>query len=139
MSNLDVTETFPVDSYGLGEPQPYPYGPPEEYPRNASSNALASSQVGFAGQGRLYGFSVSSTRASGQFVQLFDASAVPANGAIPILSLNIATGTSIAVDFGSEGRWMRIGVVVANSTTQGSLTLGSADCLFDVQYLPQVI
>jgi len=135
----NFVETFTSKSYGLGLPNPYPYGVPEELPRNASSTALASSIVAFVGQGRLFGFSVSSTRASSQFIQLFDLGALPSNGAIPVLSLNVATGTSIAVDFGSEGRWGRIGCVIANSTTQGSLTLGSADCLFDVQYLPQVI
>lgn len=133
------TETFETQSYGLGTPNPYPFGVPEELPRNAFTPALASSLVAFTGQGRLIGFTASSTRGTGQFVQLFNAYSLPSNGAIPLLSIDIASATAKGVAFDPYGRWMTIGCVIANSTTQGSLTIGSADCLFDVQYLPQVI
>ena len=134
-----VPETIVTASYGLGYPQPYPWGLPEELPRNAFTPALASSLVAFSGQGRVMGISVSSTRASGQFIQVFNATAVPSNGAIPLISFDIATVTAKGVAFTPGGRWFTSGCVVCNSTTQGSLTLGSADCLFDVQYIPQVI
>ena len=126
-------------AYGLALPQPYIASWPEELPRSDNTPALASSIVAMVGQGRLIGFTVSSTRASSQFVQLFDSGALPADGAVPILSIDIATVVSKGVYFGSDGRWMRQGIVICNSTTQGSKTIGSADCLFDVQYVPQVI
>jgi len=132
-------ETITTTAYGLAVPNPYPYGVPEELPRNAATTALSASIVAFTGQGRLMGFSVSSTRASGQFIQLFNASTLPADGAIPLVSIDIATVTAKGVAFDPSGRWMTIGCVICNSTTQGSKTLGSADCLFDVQYIPQVI
>jgi hypothetical protein len=133
------TETFETQSYGLGYPQPYPFGIPEVLPRNATSLALENSHVVFSGQGRVLGLTVSSTRGSGQFFQLFDATALPANGAIPLISVDIASVTAKGVAFDPYGRWFDRGCVIANSTTQGSLTVGSADCLFDVQYIPQVI
>lgn len=74
-------------------------------PRNANSFALANSLTVFQGPGRLFGFTVSSTRTSGQFIQVHDASAVPANGAVPLLSIDIATVVSKGVYFGSFGRW----------------------------------
>jgi hypothetical protein len=120
-------------------PQPYLSSWPEELPRNAASPALASSIVAMVGAGRLLGFSVSNTKVSSQFIQVFDLGALPTNGAIPVQSIDIATVVAKAVSFAYDGRWMTRGIVIANSSTQGSLTLGSADCLFDVQYVPQVI
>jgi hypothetical protein len=133
------TETFETQSYGLGYPQPYPFGIPEVLPRNATSLALEASHVVFSGQGRVLGLTVSSTRGSGQFIQIFDAISLPTTGAIPLVSVDIASATAKGVAFDPYGRWFDRGCVVSNSTTQGSLTIGSADCLFDVQFIPQVI
>jgi hypothetical protein len=108
---------------------------PQQFPRNSFSNALENSHVVTAGEGRLYGFTVSSTRASGQFIQVFDASVLPADGAIPLLSIDIATVTAKGVSWGITGRWFYRGIILCNSTTQGSKTIGAADCLFDAQYL----
>jgi hypothetical protein len=127
------------ESYGIGLPQPYPTGVPEEQPRNANTNALSSSLVVFSGQGRLMGWAASSTKASGQFILMFDANSVPATGAVPIMSVDIATATAKGAAYTPGGRWFRQGCVLVNSTTQGSLTIGAADCLFDAQYVPQVI
>jgi hypothetical protein len=85
------------------------------------------------------GFSVSNTKTGSQFVQVFDSSTLPADGAIPLISIDIATATAKTLSFTPGGRWFTRGCVVCNSSTQGSKTLGSADCLFDAQYIPQVI
>lgn len=131
--------TLDTNVYGLPLPQPYLASWPEELPRNATSNGLANSILAMTGQGRLVGFTASSTRVSGQFIQLFDLAAVPATGAVPVVSVDIATVTAKGVNWGPDGRWMREGIVLANSTTQATLTPGAADTLFDVQYVPQVI
>lgn len=104
-------------------------------PRNKTSPALAASLVVKPNQGKLYGFSVSNTKASAQFYQLFDAASVPADNAIPIISFSVASGQSAGVYFGSTGRAFEQGIVLCNSSTQGSKTIGSADSLFDAQYL----
>lgn len=137
MSNL--VETFENQSYGLGTPQPYPFGLPEELPKSANTNALSASLVAFTGQGRLLAITVSSTKGSGQFIQLFDATTLPADTAVPIISIDIATVVAKVITFDPYGRWMLRGCVVCNSSTQGTKTIGAADCLFDVQYVPQVI
>lgn len=138
MSNPTIT--YENTSVGLGYVQPYPFlGIPEELPRNAFTPAVANSLVAFTGQGRVLGISISSTRASSQFIQVFNASSVPADGAVPLISIDIATVVAKAIAFDPYGRWFTIGCVVCNSSTQGTKTIGSADCLFDVQYIPQVI
>ena len=139
MSSTFPVETFETTSYGLGLPNPYPFGVPEELPRNAVSTALSNSIVAFTGQGRLLGFTVSSTKGSGQFIQLFNLAVLPGSGAVPSFTMDIATVSTKGVAFDPYGRWMTVGCVIVNSTTQASFTAGSADCLFDVQYIPQVI
>jgi hypothetical protein len=108
---------------------------PEQTPLNSFSNGLEASHVVCAGECRLFGFTVSSTKGAGQFIQLFDARELPADGAVPIISIDIATVTAKGINFGPIGRWHFRGVVLCNSTTQGTKTLGAADCLFDAQYL----
>jgi len=126
-------------AYGLALPQWYPYGLPEMLPDNAFNPALASSLVVFSGQCRVMGVSFTSTKGSSQFIQIFDASSVPADGAIPLISMAVSLTSNGGVSFTPGGRWFTRGCVVCNSSTQGSKTIGSADCLFDAQYIPQVI
>jgi hypothetical protein len=108
---------------------------PQQFPRNSFSNGLEASHIVSAGEGRLFGFIVSSTKGSGQFIQVFDAQTLPADGAVPLISIDIATVTAKALTFGTTGRWFYRGIILCNSTTQGSKTIGAADCLFDAQYL----
>lgn len=133
------TETFETQSYGLGLPNPYPFGVPEGLPLSATTPALTASLAVFIGQGRLLGISVSNTKTSAQFIQVFDASSLPADNAVPLISVDIATVIAKAIAFDPYGRWFEQGCFVCNSSTQGTKTLGSADCLFDAQYIPQVI
>jgi len=141
MSDWFPTEVEKNDpaTYGLALPQPYPYGVPEELPRSAVNVALAASFVAVSGAGRLIGATLTNTKISAQFVLLFDSSTVPADTAVPILAVNVPATTSVAVYFGSVGPWFDRGVVWSNSSTMGTKTIGSADCLFDTQYIPQAI
>ena len=68
-----------------------------------------------------------------QFIQLFDAIAVPAEGAIPKLPVPIAADSVFGMYWGEEGRYFPTGLVLCNSSTANIKTLGSADCWFDVQ------
>lgn len=118
------------------------YGPSTErleggwyrWPPNATTPALSKSIVVKSGAGRLYGFTATSTNVAAQFILVFDASALPANATVPLFSFNVAAASPAGGYWGSVGRWFDRGIVLANSTTQGSLTLGAADCLFDVQF-----
>jgi len=109
--------------------------PPYRWPENASSTALSKSIVLPGGALRLYGFTATSTNVAAQFILVFDARDVPANTTVPLFALNVAAASSAAAYFGSVGRSFDFGIVLCTSTTQGSLTLGAADTLFDVQYV----
>jgi hypothetical protein len=107
---------------------------PRSFPLNATSPALAASMVAKAGEGKLFGFTVSSTNAVAQFVLCFDAITVPAAGAVPLFAFPIAGSNIVSAYYGSTGRWFDRGIVLCNSSTFVTLTIGTADCLFDVQY-----
>jgi hypothetical protein len=104
-------------------------------PLNAFTRALANSLVVKRTQGKLYGLTVSSTNAAAQFCQVFDALGVPADASVPLISFSVPAGTAVGLYFGSVGRAFEQGIVVCNSSTQGSKTIGAADCLFDAQYV----
>jgi hypothetical protein len=111
------------------------FPPPYRLPNNATTPVLSKSLVAAVGTCRLYGFTVTSSNVSAQFVLVFDLVALPANGTLPLFAVNVAAASSAGLYYGSMGRTFDRGIVLANSTTQVTLTLGAADTLFDVQYI----
>lgn len=103
-------------------------------PLNYASRALASSAVVKTGPGYLYGMTVTNTSASSQYLLLFDATAVPADGAIPILAKSLAANDATGFAW-LPARTFLTGLVVCNSSTNTSKTIGSANCFFDVQFV----
>ena len=97
------------------------------------TSALANSVV-IPGQVLLYGFTMSSTNVGAQFVQMFDAQGVPANGTVPIIFAPVSANDQVSGYYGSRGRRFTGGIVLCNSTSAGTKTIGAKDCLFDVQY-----
>jgi hypothetical protein len=109
----------------------------EEYaalPLNVHSNALAASLEVKTGTGRLYGFSVLSTSASDQYVQVHDAQTLPGDGAVPVAVFLVSAGTDKELLW-IPGRTFLYGCFLCNSSTVATKTIGSADCFFDVQYI----
>jgi hypothetical protein len=102
---------------------------------NASTTAAAASLVVKASSGVLMGMSVTNNNNAAQYIQIHDAAALPTDGAVPALSLTVPATTSFGIDFGTTGRSFVNGIVVCNSSTFATKTIGSANCWFDVQYL----
>lgn len=122
--------------------QPRGFLPPwaDEQPYNSTATGYTNTLQVFSGQGRLFGINGYSSRASTQFILVIDSSGLPANGAasvvvIPVTSSATAGGGLFSAYFGPMGRWFRQGCWVLNSSTSPTLTLGSADTLFDAQFL----
>lgn len=97
----------------------------------ASSTAYATSLVGKASAGTLFAVSIYNSSTSAQFYQLHDAASLPANTAVPKSIIRIPAQGTGGWDFGLRGRPFATGIVIANSSTGPTLTVGSADSYFD--------
>ena len=100
-------------------------------PHGVSVVAFAASLVAKSGPSLCYGLTGYNSGPA-QWIQVFDAATLPANGAVPVTILVVPLGENFSLDYGSEGRAFERGVVVCNSSTGPTKTLGSADCWFDV-------
>lgn len=102
-------------------------------PRNFSPATLRASIV-IPGHLVVYGFTVYSTKGTAQFLNLFDQSTLPADTAVPVFSWPIAANSGVGFSWAPQGRNCPSGLVLCNSSTDASKTIGAADTLFDVQY-----
>ena len=103
-------------------------------PLNNTNPALAASRVIKTGPGILYGITVTNTKASAQYFQVFDATALPADGAVPLISKSMVASDATGFNW-IPGRTFLSGIVVCNSSTIATKTIGSADCIFDAQFI----
>ncbi len=101
--------------------------------KNANSRAVANSLIVSQSPSLLCGFTVSSIAA--QFIQIYDASAVPAEATVPLIVFSVPATSVLPVAFVPYPRSFRNGIVICNSSTQHTKTIGSADCIFDVQFV----
>jgi hypothetical protein len=101
---------------------------------NSTVAAYVASKVVKASPGTLYGFSGYNSRTSAQFIQLHDAASLPADAAVPVLTFTVPASSNFSVDFGTTGRPFTVGIVICNSSTGPTKTVGTTDCWFDAQY-----
>ena len=101
---------------------------------SATTTALAASLVVKAKAGTLYGLTGDNNKSSEQFIQIHDAASPPADPAVPKIVFRVPAAKSFSLDY-NEGREFQVGIVVSNSSTEATKTIGSADCWFDVQYI----
>lgn len=102
---------------------------------NYTSAAYEASAVIKQDAGVLYGLSGYNSKTSAQFIQVFDAATLPADGAAPKLLLRVAADSSFSIGYDELGRHFKAGMVICNSTTGQTKTIGAADCWFDVQFV----
>jgi len=102
-------------------------------PLNYSTGALAASIL-VPGRIVVYGFTVYSSKASAQWLQVFDADKLPAEGAVPLFVWNLAAHIGVGFGWQPNGRQFQTGLVLCNSSTETTKTIGSADTFFDVQF-----
>jgi len=102
-------------------------------PLSANPGKLASS-FSVSGGLRVYGFSVYSSNVAAQFILVFDKSGLPADASLPLYTIPVAATTLVSDYFGPMGRVFTQGLVLCNSSTGTTKTIGAADCFFDVRY-----
>lgn len=101
---------------------------------NKGTSAYAASLVVKNAKGKLYGFTVYNSGAA-QFIQIHDATALPANTAVPLMVFAVGAASNLPIDFGVHGLQLVNGIVIANSTTGPTLTTGAADCFISGQFI----
>ena len=105
----------------------------ELLPNNISATKLTNAIV-VPGAHELYGFMVSNTNASSQFIQVFDLASLPADGTVPSILFQVSGSSDKGVQW-LPARKLLQGLVMCNSSTAGTKTIGASDCFFDIQYL----
>jgi hypothetical protein len=102
-------------------------------PLNFSVGKLANSVV-VPGRIVVYGFTAYSSSAAAQWVQVYDANTVPAESSVPLFVWNLAAHSGVGFGWQPNGRQFQTGLVLCNSSTEATKTIGSVDTFFDVQF-----
>lgn len=95
-----------------------------------NSSAYEASHVLKASAGTLVSVIGYNSKASAQFIQLYNSATVPADTAVPVCTINVAASSNFSVDVPITGMPFTTGIAVANSSTGPTKTVGSADCFF---------
>lgn len=94
-----------------------------------STTAAAASLVVKSGKGRLIALYAYNAKGSAQFIQVHDSAALPDEAAVPILTQTVATVANMTpIQIPEGGIPFVNGLVVCNSSTAATKTIGSADC-----------
>ena len=95
-----------------------------------STTAAASSLVVSKNPAKLFKIIGFNDKASAQYIQVHDAASLPANTAVPKLVITAGADSNFEIDLGDNGCVFETGIVICNSSTMATKTLGSADCFF---------
>jgi hypothetical protein len=100
------------------------------------TTAYAASLVVHPGPARLFKISGYSSNVGAQFIQVHDAASLPADAAVPEVVRRVGATSDFEYDFGDGGRRFENGIVICNSSTGPTKTIGSADCWFEATFRP---
>ncbi len=101
--------------------------------RNSNTVAYAASLVISSNPAKLHKVTGYNSLASAQFIQLHDAAALPVDTAVPKVVIAAAASSNFTIDFGKTGRNFATGIVLCNSWTGPTKTIGAANLWVDAQ------
>lgn len=70
------------------------------------------------------------SKTSAQFIQVHNAAALPADAAAPSYTFTVPAQSNFSLDIPITGAPFTLGIVVCNSSTGPTKTIGGADCWF---------
>lgn len=103
-------------------------------PFSFNPGAAVASAIVKANPGALFGWTITNTNAAARYIQFFDSVTVPADTAVPLISILVAIGATSLVSLNRPRVFLK-GIVVCNSSTGASKTIGAADSIVDIQYV----
>tara|TARA_Y100000310_G_scaffold140332_2_gene139715 strand:+ start:11448 stop:13253 length:1806 start_codon:yes stop_codon:yes gene_type:complete len=103
-------------------------------PSNINTSAAATSLVIKASAGTIYEIRGHNDNAAAQYIQVHDASSLPADTAVPEDSFIVAANSNFSISY-PQGKSCATGIVVTNSSTLATKTIGGADCWFSAEYI----
>lgn len=99
------------------------------------SAAYVASLIIKASAGKLYSLNGYNSKTSAQFIQVHNSATLPADTAVPLLVFTVPASSNFSLDFSNIGLPGTTGLVVCNSSTGPTKTLGSADVFFSAVYI----
>lgn len=102
---------------------------------SSNSGAVAASRIVKAGLGRIFTATFTNTSNADRYYQLFDSLTLPADTAVPLVSVKCPAGGTVSMDFSFWGRLCLLGIVLVSSSTQATKTITAADALIDATYV----
>lgn len=113
----------------------------EQKPLAVSTNAPSFS-AGFAvtnlvvkaSAGRLFKVVFTNGNAAVRYLQIFNAASLVADTAVPIISIPVPIGQTFTLDLTQFGHWFTTGIVICNSSTGATKTIGAADSYINAWY-----
>lgn len=126
---VDVVAALPAGSNLIGEVDVKPIEP-----SNINTSALVASLVVKASAGTVYEIRGYNSLASTQFIQIHDASSLPSESATPEDVISAEASSNFFITY-PQGKTFATGIVVTNSSTAATKTIGAADCWFSAEFI----
>lgn len=99
------------------------------------STTYSNYMIAKAGSGTVFALIGYNSRPENQFIQIHDSPTLPADGAIPAVTIIAEAGNNFGLDVPVTGMNFQNGITVCNSSTGNIKTIGAADCFFTINVL----